>query len=237
MRLLQEGKSAADKREYEKIRDDDPAQVEQFLKELFPGTTNDDIKSRTLAKLALETSLKLRLMHKGNPLAGLPASATDAEKKAAVFADLAKAIYANDFDPKNIDQINGAEGEHRKLARELCLRSIYHTSDEAFGLAFNPADGKVDLSHVRHLLNVTSDADWAKVERNMSEGMHVTLLYAMYDMGFLESRRLKLYLISRHQDQAWKIETLWFRSQFQAIESIAREPGSICKQPATGSMS
>ena len=225
MRLLQEGKSAADKREYEKIRDEDAPRVEQYLNELFPGATPADANTRTLEKLAMETSLKLRLMHKGKAVGGVAANATDEQKKMAVFAELAKAVYKDKYDPKNMEQIAHAEQEHRKLARELCLAAIYHTSDEAFGLAFNPASGKIDLSHVRHLLDVKSDSDWAKVEQNIAEGMHVTLLYAMYDLGFAESRRLRDYLIARHKEQAWEIDKLWFRSQLQGIESVVREPG------------
>ncbi len=164
-------------------------------------------------------------MHKGKAVGGVSGNATDAEKKLAVFGELAKAIYKEKYDPKMAEQIVHAEHEHRKLAREMCLQSIYHTSDEAFRLAFNPANGKVDLAHLRHLLEVKSDADWAKVEQNIAEGMHITLLYAMYDMGLAESRRLRDYLIARHEKQAWEIDKLWFRSQLQGIESVAREPG------------
>jgi hypothetical protein len=224
-RLLEEGKNAGDKREYERIRDEDAPRVQQYLVELFPGTTPADENARTLEKLAMETSLKLRLMHKGKAVGGVSANATDEQKKMAVFSELAKGIYKDKFDPKSMEQVTHAENEHRKLARELCLAAIYHTSDEAFSLAFNPANGKIDLSHVRNLLNVKSDADWAKVEQNITEGMHVTLLYAMYDLGFAESRRLRDYLTARHKDQAWEIDKLWFRSQLQGIESVVREPG------------
>ncbi len=37
MRLVEEGKGAGDKREYEKIRDEDGPRVEKFLSQLFPG--------------------------------------------------------------------------------------------------------------------------------------------------------------------------------------------------------
>ena len=164
-------------------------------------------------------------MHKGKAVGGVSANATDEQKKIAVFSELARSIFKDKFDPGRMDQITRAESEHRKLARELCLAAIYHTSDEAFSLAFNPANGKIDLAHVRNLLIVPSDQDWAKVEQNITEGMHLTLLYAMYDLGFAESRRLRDYLIARHKDQAWEIDKLWFRSQLQGIESVVREPG------------
>ena len=186
--------------------------MQQYFVELFPGNTPADANQRLLEKLAMDTSLRLHLMHKGKEVGGVAANATDEQKKMAVFSELAKAIYKDKFDPKSMDQITHAEEEHRKLARELCLAAIYHTSNEAFALAFNPANGKVDLSHVRNLLNVQSDQDWAKVEQNVTEGMHITLLYAMYDLGFAESRRLRDYLIARHKDQAWEIDKLWFRA-------------------------
>jgi hypothetical protein len=129
----------------------------------------DPVK-RKLHKLALDASADLRLIHKGGEenLKRVfgdkvpPPAAHDAK----VFDKLARAL--NDLPPTGdpaptAKQIKSAVAEHRRLASEYCLESVYRSSVEAYKV-YNDVrfNRPISVEGYHHLMRAVKEADWPK---------------------------------------------------------------------------
>lgn len=231
--LVAKGIGAEGKKEYTKLTADEKVKFQkEFLEKLFPRA--EEVETRKLQALALEVSANLRDAHKEDYEAinkrtgkNLSKASSDAEKKQAIFGELAQSLYS-DYNPnastseakaRNEQLILDAEHQHRQLAEEFCLRSVYHTSTDAFRLMLD-ADGAINLNKAKHLFSDKVQKTWG----NLHEGTKLTLLYAFYDLGTVEGRRLRDHMIEQHPGHSFEIYKLYLRGQVQGFEGHMRNP-------------
>lgn len=177
-----------------------------FLNKLFPN----DAHKRQLHALAMDISADFRLLHKNKPedrtkLSEAVQKLTPEQLKdpklveAAIFDNLAKKLYKTE--QPTPEQIKSAVEMHRKLASEFCLESTYHTSAEAFRLLLQP-DGAgghhFDIERYRCLLPRMEDAQWAEFKKQQGQGVLLTFLYGLYDLGWSRGNQLVDRLIRQN---------------------------------------
>jgi len=106
-----------------------PEEAARRNKEVVDTMFSDPVKQKR-HRLALDASAKLRRIHKGGEknlrtvFGDKVPPATEYDSK--VFADLARELY--DLKPTDVPtdkQIKGAVTEHRRLASEFCLESVF----------------------------------------------------------------------------------------------------------------
>lgn len=200
----------------------------ELLTKLFPN----DAKKRLLHALALDISADLRLLHKKEPhkitaLGGLtPEQIADPKvQEAKVFEALAKKLY--NTDTPTPEHIRNAVEQHRKLSSEFCLETTYHASAEAFRLLLQP-DGKgghhFDIERYRSLLPPMEDAQWAEFKRQQGQGVLLTFLYGLYDLGWTHGNQLVDRLIRQNPREFGRflVERLTNPAEWRALTGPAR---------------
>ncbi len=200
----------------------------ELLTRLFPN----DAKKRLLHTLALDISADLRLLHKKEPhkitaLAGLtPDQVADPKvQEAKVFEALAKKLY--NTDTPTPQQIKNAVEQHRKLSSEFCLETTFHASTEAFRLLLQP-DGKgghhFDIERYRSLLPPMDDTQWTEFKRQQGQGVLLTFLYGLYDLGWTHGNQLVDRLVRQNPREFGRflIERLSNPAEWRALTGPAR---------------
>jgi len=200
----------------------------ELLTKLFPN----DAKKRLLHTLALDISADLRLLHKKEPhkitaLGGLsPEQIADPKvQEAKVFEALAKKLY--NTDTPTPEHIKNAVEQHRKISSEFCLETTYHASTEAFRLLLQP-DGKgghhFDIERYRSLLPAMDDAQWAEFKRQQGQGVLLTFLYGLYDLGWTHGNQLVDRLIRQNPREFGRflVERLTTPAEWRALTGPAR---------------
>lgn len=200
----------------------------ELLTKLFPN----DPKKRLLHALALDISADLRLLHKKEPhkiqaLGGLtPEQIADPKvQEAKVFEALAKKLY--NTDTPTPEHIKNAVEQHRKISSEFCLETTYHASTEAFRLLLQP-DGKgghhFDIERYRSLLPPMDDAQWTEFKRQQGQGVLLTFLYGLYDLGWTHGNQLVDRLIRQNPREFGRflLERLTNPAEWRALTGPAR---------------
>jgi len=171
---------------------------DELLNRLFPN----DAPKRQLHAMAMDISADFRLLHKNKPedrpkLSDAVQKLTPEQLKdpkvaeAAIFQELAKKLHKTDTPTP--EQIKNAVEQHRKLASEFCLETAYHTSAEAFRLVLQPdANGRhhFDIERYRSMLPSMNEEQWAEFKRQQGQGVLLTFLYGLYDLGWSHGNRL-----------------------------------------------
>ncbi len=206
--------------------------LDKALDDMF-GPGNAEKKQHH--KLAMEVSMKQRLLHKAQKPEDIKAvfgdrpgmeSATDTQKQQWLFEDLAKALYGDKYKPGENpqfvtnQQVRAAEMYHRRLANEFCLEAIYKTGGETFRLMKDPSIA----DSCRHLLGTMSDSDWDVTRKNMAKGAELTLLYSVYDMGVIRSLELMKRIDDACPGHRGELFTTWLRGQFQPLVGAYDNP-------------
>ncbi|GJL79009.1 MAG: hypothetical protein NPINA01_19980 [Nitrospinaceae bacterium] len=203
---------------------------EEILGRLFP----EDSGKRRLHEIALDISADLRLLHKNKPekISSFSGQSDDVLKNSKVqeqliFKELAQEMFGDDFDPDNPSRkhIEMAIQEHRKLASEFGLESVYKSSKEALKLLLDP--GEIDpfnLDQYRHLTTYENDPKWPDIKKNIKEAAHLTFLYSLYDLGIVKSASLLKRLRQDFPGSDLKLLGLWFQGRLQGVEGVLRSP-------------
>ncbi|NJN14221.1 MAG: hypothetical protein HC813_00720 [Planctomycetes bacterium] len=185
-----------------------------------------DPKARELHKIALDVSADLRQVHKGKLELVFGATIPEpAGRDAVIFDKLARAMFGEKIrgtpDP---EQIRAAVAEHRRLASEFCLESVYRSSVEAFRVYRDPHFKQpLNVDGYRHLLRGLPEADWPKARQNLQFASRMTLLYSLYDLGWYRSGELMVRL---HRDVEGtglvELGKLWAEGRLQGLAAPLR---------------
>jgi hypothetical protein len=199
-----------------------------------------DPRQRRMHEIALNISTDLRLVHKKKP-ERIPAFAQGVPddpkvREAAIFSELAGEMF-DDFDPANPDpdQVKAAVREHRKLAAEFCLESVYHSSIEAYKvLSDSRYRQPFDIDGYRHLMSGVDPDNWGDVQKRLRAGAEVTFLYGIYDLNFWQSvelmRRLHGQLSYGDFGARFQLIALWTRGRLQFLEEAWIDPERAKKE-------
>jgi len=197
-------------------------------KEIVDPMFSDPVK-RKLHKMALDVSADLRLIHKGGDKNLKKVFGDDVPKPegydARVFDKLAREMFGDKVEGAPTEkQIKAAVSEHRRLASEFCLESVYRSSVEAFK-AYRDVRFQRPLSveGYRHLMRGIDDADWPKTRKNLEFMSRMTFLYSLYDLGWYKSGKLLLRLRDQFKDVGLvEIGELWARGRVQNLVAPLR---------------
>jgi hypothetical protein len=206
---------------------------EEILERLFP----DDPTKQKLHEMALDISADLRLLHKNklDEIESFKGHSEEALKsldfqEELIFKKLAQDKFDKEddkFNPDNPDRrhIEWAREEHRKLASEFCLESIYQSSKEAFKLIMDSRTGDpFKMDQYWHLTKLANDPKSAKIKENLKEAAHLTFLYGLYDLGAAKSYSLLKRLKQEFPTSNLNLFGLWLRGRLQGIEGMMRTP-------------
>ncbi|MHC4669456.1 MAG: hypothetical protein ACYTFD_13720 [Planctomycetota bacterium] len=184
-----------------------------------------------LHKLALDASADLRLIHKGGDKnlkrvfgdTVPPPEGYDAK----VFDKLARALHdlPPTGDPAPTDkQIGSAVAEHRRLASEYCLESVYRSSVEAYKLYKDVRFHRpISVEGYHHLMRAVKQADWPKTRKNLEFMSRMTFLYSLYDLGWYKSGKLLLRLRKQFPQMGLvEVGELWARGRVQNLVAPLR---------------
>lgn len=172
----------------------------EVLRRLFPGNDHETRARRRRHALALEASVDLRLIHK-NRYEGDPGR---------VFEPLAREMFGQDWQRGDPSQLEAAAREHRRLASEFCLETVYATSEEAFRLLLEPdAEHALDPDRYRHLMKARGEAEWAALRERAGEAAHLAFLYGLFDLGATKGAKLLRRLDARFPGHRAELLRLW----------------------------